>query len=534
MLIKRLMNRIAPCLWLLFGLGWDVWYHIVRGKIMLDSDMSSEMIVASILNKEHSLTGLTKSWGYSTVLNFFDTQWFYRIGLWISPDNWHVARTIGIIMAIIFLAFTMWLLFFSIGHPEWGIWAAALTVFPGGAWWFWQTIYGGYYIIYAAAPLLAFSFIILAEREKTVFKRFTFSVASVIISLLVGMNGIRSMMFFYAPFILAVFLIYILRARQNGMSVITGENKWFLILSVVSTLGALAGYLINTRILSDIYSFRQYSDSPIEYESILEFLRLYFWSFGFADEKELMSASGIASMCGLAFGFIVFLSGIRLIFRYKELSEQVQILTAVSISCILFSCFVFAYVSGHGAMQYFQPVIPFGYCLVVLEIQTEKYKFKHSSFVVSNAVICILLIASAGTIHNEHNGSMHKYRAKPTLGPIVDMLIDKGYTQGVSLFWSSNIVEELSNGKIEMWTLDDDSDINDVSPNIYQSAMQRVSHKSNHPDGRYFYIFDYDKGEDYEWYDKETEVGLAYVQNHPYPSELQPIYYDGLYVVYGN
>ena len=47
---KRLkIVYIVPCLWLLFGILWLVWYHVVKGQLMLDSDMSSEMILADIL-----------------------------------------------------------------------------------------------------------------------------------------------------------------------------------------------------------------------------------------------------------------------------------------------------------------------------------------------------------------------------------------------------------------------------------------------------------------------------------------------------
>lgn len=531
--MKR-VSKAVPFIWLAGGIIWDVWYYIVRGKMMLDSDASANMVLADVLNSEHSLTGLSRNWLYSAELRFLHMPWLFRIGLFLSPDNWHVARVISTTIALLLLAASVFLVFYSIDRKEWGTWAAAMTVFPGGGWYFWQTIVGVQYLPNILIGMYSFALIMLATRNLRLIKNRFFALLAVLIAVGAGLNGIKELMVFYSPLMLSVVFMLMLRIVLLGDGCIRDRRIFsdrifrIFLLSAATAVVSFAGYLVNSKILSKIYSFKQYSNSEIDYQSFLEMLRMYLWSFGFIDGKRLMSPTGIASMCGVLFGMIVFFSAIRLLWRFKELDEGVQMLTVMSVTSILFCCFIYSYVKSHGAIQYYQPVIPFGYCLVVMEIFTEHFRIKHSSFAAINMAMLILLVTSAGTVHNEQNEPFHKYRARPTLGPIVDMLVEKGYTQGVSLYWTSVVVRELSDGKIEMWSLDD------TDPTRYEGTVQKKSHLEAGPTGRYFYIFDYGKGEDYEWYDEETNAGLAYVEAHPYPTALQPIYYDDTFIVYGN
>ena len=166
----RDFHGLVPRLWLLFGIFWNVWFQVVKGQILLDSDMSSEMVLSDILNKEHSFFGITTSWIYSSELTVLNMEWFYRLGLTLFPNNWHMARTFSMALAIVLLVFAVWLVFYSINKPELGIWAAAFVIFPGGAWYFWLALYGGYYLTFIYITLFTFALIMLSAN-KTGFKR---------------------------------------------------------------------------------------------------------------------------------------------------------------------------------------------------------------------------------------------------------------------------------------------------------------------------------------------------------------------------
>ena len=507
---------------------------------MLDSDISSGILLAHRLNEEHSVTGLCQNWIYATGIRFLESQWLYRIGLVISPGDWHIARTIAMAMSLALLAFSSWLVFHSIGRDEWGIWAAALTLFPGGGWYFWQTIFGLQYTPYIMLSHFSFALIMLTKNNWASKKGVLYMAILLLLALGSGVNGIKQLMVFFAPLCLTAGCVFVMGMRRCGEESfstrkILGDDSFrYFFLSIMASVMAAIGYIINSKILAKIYPFEQYDSTLIEYQSFFECLKMYIWDFGFADGKRLMSPSGIASMCGVVFGVLVIVSGIRLIIRNRQLSEAERTLVLLACISILFSCFMFAYLSGHGDIQYFQPVIPMGYFLVVMEVFTESWEETGKdecglisgkvSMIIMNLVIIIMLITSAGTIHNENNEPLHKYRARPTLGKVVDILIDKGYTQGVSTFWTSNVVTELSDGSIEMWTLSTDS------TDEFLNRAQRKDHIDNPPSGRYFYIFDLTRGEE----EAHIDLGLEYTEKHNDAGVMVPIYYDEDFIVYGN
>lgn len=531
--MKERIKTVFPWIWLIGGYIWDLWYHITRGKLMLDSDISAEMILADLLNKEHSVIGLSKNWIYSTGLRFLEMQWLFRIGLIIFPGNWHRARVFAMAIAIALMAFAVFLIFYAIGRSRWGVWGAAMVIFPGGGWYFWQTIYGGQYTPYILISLFSTAFIMLAIRDFKALNNRVYIILLLLLGFASGINGIKQLMVYHVPLCITAMLLLIIELRGVGerresiKKVFDTGRFSFAILAWGTSFAALAGYLINKCILSNIYMFEEYDSTVIEYRSFFEYLKMFIWDYGFADGKILMSPWGVASMMGVVFGMLVVFSGMVLTFKFRDLSEGDQMLTLLSVVSILFCCFIFSYVSGHGDIQYFQPIIPFGYCLVVVLTYTLFFTKELWREVVISLIMFILLSTSMGTIHNEHDGPIHEYRAHEGLGPIVQMLMEKGYTQGVALFWTSDVVTELSNGKIEMWTLSTDG------PDVMLNRLQKKDHVTTGPNGRYFYIFDYTDKED-EFLDDKIELGLAYVGSHPNPTEPMAIYFDENYVIYGN
>ncbi len=519
---KRLkIVYIVPCLWLLFGILWLVWYHVVKGQLMLDSDMSSEMILSDILNKEHSV--LSKNWIYSTELRFLNTQWLYRAGLLLFPWNWHLARIFSMFLGILLLAFAAWLCFYAAGRPLAGIWAAAFTIFPGGSWYFWQTLYGGHYLPYILISLFSFAMILIScSRPVLSVKGIVMLLSIVMLGLASGLNGIKQLMVFYAPLTIsaaAAFLYELHRAAlsKEKESIFGLKGFRFLILSLLATVFSFAGYLINTGYLSGLYYFQSFDEQRISQGSFIDFLKQFILCYGFADDKLLVSGQGIAAMCGVTFGLLVILSGIRLLFRYKRLGFEERIVAAVSLFSIIFCAFIFSYVGGE--IQYFQPVLPFGIFLVVLELETEEFAMKKSSFAALNIAGIVLLAASLGTVYNEEHEPFHNYRAQPQLNTVVKWLCAQGYEDGVSLFWTSNIVTDLSDGQIDMWTLNPmDEDIS------WYRWLQRYDHMDSFPQGRYFFLFCNNEAE-------SEPVNFLFLQKHP---ELVPIYQDDFYTVYGD
>lgn len=517
MIRKLELKRIIPWLWMVIGLTLDGWYHFVHGKEMIDSDTSAEMILANILNNEHSITGLTKSWFYSTEIRIISVQWPFRLGLLLFPDNWHMARSVGIMLMIVSMAFAAGLFMHMIGYDEYIPWTAALVVFPGGGWYFWLTIFYGTYIPYIVLSFISMGLIILIIRSDRSKKTYIYLFLTVLTGVLSGLAGVRQVMVFYGPVVLTAIILFCLDfLRENRES----YKLKFLVVSIIGCFSSFAGYLINSCVLQKIYCFRSFDDRAIGYgNSFFDYLRYYTWSFGFKDVSIMMSPQGVASMCGLVFGVIVLISGALLVMRFNSLEQGEQILAASFVSCIVFDCFIFSYING-GDLQYLQSAVPLGYCLVIMAIKTGRVSFENSRFILINVVTAILFIASIGTLYNEFHGPIHQYRAKPGLAKVVDMLRDEGYTAGISKFWTANIVTELSDGEMEMFILGNENE-------QWEEWLEPADHVGRYPAEPYFYIYETPEKDGFE--DHKAELDEAFRGEHP---ELKQIYEDDRYTVY--
>lgn len=143
--LHRLWQAL-PWLWMAAAYLFDLWYQLVPGKWIVDSDLASEMILSDLLNKEGSI--ISHNWFYSTELKVVNLQWFYRLGLLLFPDDWHLARAFG--MAVTLALYAACMLFFvkcaRLGRP--GLWMVGTLLWPFGQHYLVYAIYGGYYLVY--------------------------------------------------------------------------------------------------------------------------------------------------------------------------------------------------------------------------------------------------------------------------------------------------------------------------------------------------------------------------------------------------
>lgn len=312
--IKSIFNKgsikyIIPGLWLLLGCIFDLFIHIKYGKMLLDSDMASEMVLSNLLNKEGGL--LSKNYYYSTEIRVFQTQFFYRIGLLLFPENWHAARIIGSALALAIIV-VLWLgISKTLKLKECGLWVAALIVFPGGYWYFWQTIYGGYYLTYIFFTVASiFCLVNFVDKKRK--RKIVYAILFVALAVASGMNGIKQMMLLYAPLFIAAVVLFL--CNQSGRNVVDASNNraefkdgktlkqvildnsktsQYVIASVVGVIANLCGYLVNSRILVPNYNFLEFSWNCWNYMSFLNMIKEFIHSYGYIDGIPLFSVKGI-------------------------------------------------------------------------------------------------------------------------------------------------------------------------------------------------------------------------------------------------
>ena len=163
---------------------------------MVDSDLSAEVMLADLLQKEGAV--ISKSWIYSTEISVFQMQWFYRLGLIFFPDNWHLARSIGLALALALYAGLLLFLSRCAGLGRAGLWLTGALLWPFGQHYLVYTLHGGYYLVYAFFYLPILALILRGQNKDRKMQR-RLLVVVCLLALAGGVNGIKELMVFHAP-----------------------------------------------------------------------------------------------------------------------------------------------------------------------------------------------------------------------------------------------------------------------------------------------------------------------------------------------
>lgn len=504
MTLNCLIGWLLPLLWLAAGYIYDIWYHIVPGKWILDADLASEMVLANKLNQEHSI--LSTDWFYSTELRVFHSQWFYRLGLLLFPDNWHRARIVSVaLMLILFAAIFIW---FSskVGLGKYGIWCAAFMMWPFGSWYLVYGIFGTYYIIYMFFSLAVLAILLKlssgssgSRAGKDWIRQLLLCVAGALLSFASGLNGIKQLMVFFVPLLAALVLFVYFEVIERRISsvgeirTVCGRELGMLVSGLLFTACNTVGYLINSSVLCKIYAFKEYGDIAWAVEPIndlhdvwFDFLKLY----GFQREGKLISFQGIASALGLMLGAAVLVSIIRLCMRYKTLGGGVKVTLLITVSTLLINGLIYCLADIDYKQYHWLPLLPFGVVLLVAEIKTERFEMKHIRETFLVLIMTCVTVCSLSTVKRELQSPLMPIRYG--YNEIADWLVEHELTQGYSTFWSAAVLREMSSGAIETWTI--------YNGSMVYEWLQEKDHVTREPERPCFFLFDNRLGGDKGWY----------------------------------
>lgn len=515
----NIFKKYLPWAWLIAGYIYDIAFILIYGRQMLDSDMSAEMVLSNLLNQEHSI--VTHNWIYSTEIRVAETQWFFRIGLLLSPDNWIVARAIGTaIMLALYVC--VWLLLSKL--LEWGrtgVWICAMLVWPFGFWYFMDITWGAYYVPHSILMILSLA-LLISIAKKYVKEPRLFTVGNIIkilviaaVSFICGLNGIRNTLIFYMPLMLFAVIVLYMHFREHGLKSVWQDISVKLVfarLAIGAVFCNLVGYVANHVLFEYKYSYSSYNNMTWGGGSggWTTTFKWYIDSFGLKDQasKELFTLSGIGAGCGLLLGILLVISVIRLCMNYKKMNELNQLYIGLFLSMLFSIGAVFTYI--YGDEQYWLTTIQFGVAAIFLEIMTEPALKRLERAI---APCFVLILAAVSTIGTTTANIESPLRANPDFENVIAFLEEKGYTQGCASFWRGPVITELTNGDIEMWNMTDE--FNDVL-----LWLQHNSHREL-PQGEFFCI-----------YNIESESESVDIFTETYGLEGELVYQDDYYLVY--
>ena len=508
--------QALPWLWMAAAYLFDLWYQLVPGKWIIDSDLASEMILSDLLNKEGTI--ISHNWFYSTELKVVNLQWFYRLGLLIFPNDWHLARTFG--MAITLALFAAAMLFFvkCAGLGRAGLWMVGTLLWPFGQHYLVYAIYGGYYLVYTFFYMLVLALVLRslnADKKHCALQW----VLACVITAVAGMNGVKQLMVFHAPLCLAAAILLVLALHSCGktdwkaaLDACRKEVRLFAA-SLVTAVAAAAGYFVSNAVLSRMYDFKSYNfivwNRDEDWFTLDRILMDFFHEFGYENGSGVFHFGGIAAGIGLLLGCWMFFCIVRLLLRLDKLERNDKLLVLLLVA-MLAVCAV-AYTYFHEYYLYFWLMnMPVAIAVMAVEIKTEDFHILGARQLLGVGLAACFTLCAVSTVRQEQE---HPYLAHKGLNTAAEWLVDNGYTQGYSTFWNGNAMTELTSGKLEVWTLQS-LDRDDV-PNW----LQPKSHLTTDPEHPFLLI------------DTETD-GLAENAKLIQYGDCTEVYNDGRYVIY--
>ncbi len=446
----------------------------VRIDALITSDDASELILANLLSENGGI--LSSDWFYSSELRVLNSQIIWSL-LFHITQNWHVVRMSGNIILYFILLMSLFFFCRKASLNKWYPYIAALFLLPFSSSYFEFVLKGVYYIPHIIISLLLFGLMFqFAESSKE--KKIIFLTLGIFLSIAAGMGGLRQFLIFYLPMLCAV-LIYGGMNKKSGIS----EAKNWLIYIILTGLNAGIGYWINSTVFSRSYYFESHSDIiyiPISIEKIMNVINGWLFVLGYKQGGNIFSADFLANAtCGLIVLMMLY-SVIHVLRNHKDYNAKEQMVAFFYLSAFVIYILMYSMTSMSYMDRYNIPIIVFGFPLIFICFGKQKeQKWKQLAL-----AGMLLFTAGCGMIVYKDWGTVDNNAARRN---VVETLVAKDYCEGYATFWNANVMTELSDGKIQVWTwLDIQDDIEDVD-DIYP-WLQKRSHADIHPSGKVFIL----------------------------------------------
>ena len=502
---------------LIIGYAISVIAYALNGKTLLDADESAELVLANHLNQTGRFL-LSSDWYYSTELRVLNTQIVNKIALALFPNNWHAARTlsISILTAILVLSYLLLVRSANLGWV--GVLTALALVVPFSTTYSYITLYGSFYV-----PHLSITFILLALTIQVIHikskKTFLYFILACLLSTLAGLGGVRQFLIFHAPLLLTSFIQLFKETHgyNSFQEIIKSKQGYTFLISAVLALFCALGILINIGILDKYYIFSDYTNTSLNSLDLVSFLK-YLGSLinilGYEGCAELTDLTGAGAICGLLLNAIFGAGVIWCIKFYKIMSNTEQLLTGFFLSCVVTNVMIYSF----GNLPLPRYLMPAG--IMVLPLIPVAFSHRHGIKAPWRNIVCILFTICL-LIQSTNNFWYHAFRDKGNVKSLEEQtanwLTESGYTNGIATFWNSSTMTELSDGKIDVWTVHSDCLYSNWSTIIIHEWLQTKDHRNSLPNGPVFLLLSLE------------EMDLLY--NHPLGT-ITPSYQNQKYIVY--
>ena len=482
------LGWIIPLIVFLVCFGLMMTSYAKYGQYNLDSDMSSDMVLADLLNKEGKI--ITTNYFYSNELNIISPILVFQLALKLFK-SWHVARTFSIgLMVLIMVASLIYLTRPARVSLGTCLLASAALIMPVSRYQAFTLIYGSFYMNWVTLTFLEVGFVLRMKK-----KRLLEPILLVILGVLGSLSGIRMLMVCAGPLLAATLILFYLEARhtQSLKEAISVPSFPALVGSLLCLVSNGIGYLISTNVLANIYHFKEFDDTvlvKLQHGMLPDQLMALKEFFGYRADAMLMASEGIYSM----FAFVLPVLGmISLVLLLRMKLNPIERLLAIFADVALIIGMIInvvvlyddnTFLNGYSVAYYMPAAL---LCVFAIFWMFDRFEchLPVLRFIPMLVGVCFFVLGF--TVYEDKEVNFYD----DEMTTISNLLLKEGCHEGYATYWHANVLTEISDGQIEVFMVDD------WESGKVGEWLQQVDHLTREPQGRIFAIFtenDYNNG----------------------------------------
>lgn len=468
----------------------------------LDSDMAAEMMFSKLLAEEGHLFG-SGNWYYSSEFRVLYTQ-LLMVPLFHLTGNWHVIRLItNMVTYVLLLASYFYLAKTLRVDRNVKILCSVALLLPFSETMMLHMQIGNTYMPHLILLFFYYGIYVrltgLGVPRAEGIRRIVLYVLFTALAIVFGLSGVRYLLAMQIPLLLTTIIRMIrsdelrrvrLEGAKPGM-ILRNQNGCRMI--GIAFLGCIAsgiGYLINILVIAKAYSFATYESISFiaVYQGILvQRLQDTFGSllmlFGYIPEKAVLSVRGLISMVAFVLMIALFLVWRKV--RHTTEEQHQFLLLFFEVSFVL-NTFVFVFTDSTVVPRYFLTSLCFLVPLAAVMMSEEKVRFDRN-------VLALVLIAALALATLKTAGSMAVTDKNAGRRASAQYLVENGYTFGYATYWNANILQEMTDGSVEVANI-----LDPESMEFFRWSSEARYYEPDYADGKVFLLLTCEEEETYQ------------------------------------
>ncbi len=456
-----------------------------KNSILQNSDVSADLLLGKLLSQNGGV--LSSDWFYSTELRVFQLQIVYKYMFRLFPNNWLMVMMSSTVVFIILIVVSFLFMCRMMGMGREALYAASLLVWPFGQWYFRLVLYGHHYPMHFVSEFLSLGlFFSIVNGSKNRLLGIAKCAALALFAFVFGLEGIRIFLICYAPLLItvAIFLWGTVNDKfwKSGMLLkFENDNMTRSVVAVLlACVSAFAGLCVNRGVLD--YKYRWMDMFVLDWAKLfvnnpmLEILSDLFALFGWHEEVLMVGLCGIINCICFIFFAILFVVIFRVYKKIADFSWQERFMLVFFAVFFFFTCL---YLSSNYqySVNYWIPLVPFIILIIAMYIKQMDRAPLYP------LILAIIVVFSISTyIDPLPNSNLYD----GNIAGAVKWLKESDYTCGFAKFWSSDVITEATDGRIEMWTTVDIDRVDDLEAS--DKWLQEIRHSQELPEGKFFVL----------------------------------------------